>query len=52
MGMQELCADAFQEVKEVGVPGVGEWEPCGDGGQRLSTVMWERLLCDPRGNIQ
>lgn len=31
--------DAFQEVKEVGVPGVGEWES-GDGGLRLSTVMW------------
>lgn len=29
MGMQQLCADAFQEVNEVSVPSAGEWERCG-----------------------
>lgn len=52
MGMQELRADAFQEVKEVGVPQYKRVGAMWDGGLSRSNVMRESLISDPHGNIQ
>lgn len=52
MGMQELCADAFQEAKEVGAPQRRRVGGMWGGGLPLSTVLWESLISDPHGNMQ
>lgn len=52
MGMQELCADAFQEAQEVGVPQCRRVGGMWGGGLPLSTVLWESPISDPHGNIQ
>lgn len=49
MGMQELCADAFQEV---GVPQCKRVGAMWEGGLSRSNVMRESLISDPHGNIQ